>query len=77
MKDNYSTHTKIRTVFKCQNGHFIAGIAILKASSGYMCPYCTEPCPITDITDTQEGQDYHAQARIDIHSPPPLRVIRT
>lgn len=72
MEQNYSTRTKVRTVFRCESGHLIAGIVILKESQGYICPYCRK-C-IEDVTETKEGKDYYEIGRPDLGSPPPLRT---
>lgn len=72
VEQDYSTKTKVKTVFRCESGHLIAGIVILKEAQGYICPYCRTK--IEDVTDTQEGKEYYAFTRTDLHSPPPLRT---
>lgn len=69
---NYTTTTKIRTVFKCKTGHLVAGIVILKAGEGYICPYCGTD--IRDVTKEEDGQSYFQLTRSDLYSPAPLRT---
>lgn len=62
--DTMNTKQKIELTFACPYGHITTGTALLRANKGYTCPHCDKP--VSDISDTIEGQQYHAFARPDL-----------
>jgi hypothetical protein len=73
--DTLTTLSKIRLVFGCRGTtfHIISGYALLKARKGYRCPFCY--AEVYDITKTEVGMAYFAQARPDL-SPLPHRYTK-
>lgn len=61
-----TTLTKIFSTFGCKGStmHVFSGLALLRASNGYVCPYCGNA--VEDISKTPVGMAYFAWVRPDL-----------
>lgn len=65
MSNLLDTSKRIFHVFKCDAGHLHTGTAI--ATHGSMtCPNPLCGKPITDVSETEEAQQFYAFARVDL-----------
>jgi hypothetical protein len=63
--DTLNTQQKIERTFACPGRvHITSGLVLLRCGKGYTCPKCG--APVTDITNTPEGQAYFAFGRPDL-----------
>lgn len=64
--DTLKTRDRIEKTFQCDAGHMTTGQALLRRNKGYTCARIWCGLPVKDVSDTEEGQLYHAFARQDL-----------